>query len=41
MRDELASGARCERVRAIVSAAAGEALASREQRRMSRHLVHC
>jgi RNA polymerase sigma factor (sigma-70 family) len=39
--DELASGSRCERVRAIVSAAAGGALAPREQRRMSRHLVHC
>ena len=39
--DELASGARCKRVQAIISAAVGGQLAPRERRRMARHVVHC
>jgi RNA polymerase sigma factor (sigma-70 family) len=39
--DELASGARCQRVQAIISSAAGGELAPRERRRMARHVVHC
>ena len=39
--DELASGARCKRVQAIISSAVGGQLAPRERRRMARHVVHC
>src|SRR3954471_4717912 len=40
--DELASGARCTRVQAIIwSAAAPGQLAGRDQRRMARHVAHC
>jgi RNA polymerase sigma factor (sigma-70 family) len=39
--DELASGARCQRVQAIISSAVGGQLAPRERRRMARHVVHC
>src|SRR6185436_20451037 len=39
--DELASGARCQRVQAIISSAVGGRLAPRERRRMARHVAHC
>jgi RNA polymerase sigma factor (sigma-70 family) len=39
--DELASGARCARVQAIISSAAAGELAGRDQRRMARHVAHC
>ena len=39
--DEIASGARCKRVQAIISSAVGGQLAPRERRRMARHVVHC
>jgi len=39
--DELASGARCQRVQAIISSAVGGRLAPRARRRMARHVAHC
>jgi RNA polymerase sigma factor (sigma-70 family) len=39
--EELASGARCVRVQAIISTAAEGALAPRDRRRMARHVAHC
>jgi hypothetical protein len=39
--DELASGARCARIQAIISSAAGGELAGRDRRRMARHVAHC
>jgi len=39
--DELASGARCARVQAIISSAAGGQPVGRDQRRMARHVAQC
>src|SRR5436190_10252567 len=39
--DELASGARCARVQAIISSAAAGELGGRDQRRTARHVAHC
>ncbi|HEX3317120.1 MAG TPA: sigma-70 family RNA polymerase sigma factor [Solirubrobacteraceae bacterium] len=39
--EELASGARCTRVQAIISAAAERDLSPRDRRRMARHVAHC
>ncbi len=39
--DELVSGERCLRVRAIADAPPGRAVGVRDQRRMARHIAHC
>jgi hypothetical protein len=39
--DELASGARCLRIQAIIADASGAQLGLRDQRKLSRHLSHC
>lgn len=39
--EEISSGERCVRVRAIADAAGGRALGARERRRMSRHVARC
>ncbi|MBI5103406.1 MAG: sigma-70 family RNA polymerase sigma factor [Solirubrobacterales bacterium] len=39
--EELISGQRCLRVQAIISSAAGGALGTRDQRRLSRHISYC
>jgi RNA polymerase sigma factor (sigma-70 family) len=39
--DELASGARCQRVQNLIVTAAETRLGARESRRLSRHLSHC
>jgi RNA polymerase sigma factor (sigma-70 family) len=39
--DELASGARCLRIQAIIADAGGAELGLRDQRKLSRHLSHC
>jgi len=39
--DELSTGRRCQRIQGTLSAAVGRPLASRDQRRVARHLSHC
>jgi RNA polymerase sigma factor (sigma-70 family) len=39
--EELVSGERCLRVRAILDAPAGRAVGTRDRRRMARHVAHC
>jgi hypothetical protein len=39
--EELVSGARCQRIQAIIGEAADGALGARDQRRLARHVSHC
>src|SRR4051794_272657 len=39
--DELVSGARCQRIQAIIATAAATDLGARDQRRLARHVSHC
>jgi hypothetical protein len=39
--DELVSGARCQRIQAIIAGAAAADLGARDQRRLARHVSHC
>jgi RNA polymerase sigma factor (sigma-70 family) len=39
--DELASGARCLRIQAIIADAGGSRVGLRDQRRLARHISHC
>jgi RNA polymerase sigma factor (sigma-70 family) len=39
--DELVSGARCQRIQALIATASETRLGTRESRRLSRHISHC